>query len=560
MDSRDKLIEELRAIIADQAAQLKKQATRIEQLELELAKAKKDSSTSSKPPSSDLIKPKPKPKRPGPRKKPRKGGQPGHQRQLREPLPPERVDETIIQEIDSDEVKRLGLRPTGNFDKIQHIELPDSPVRVTELWLTEYQDTEGNLYIPDCPELRGPIFGPRMLAMIGWLKSVGHCSYSTVENWMEDVLQVPVSRGYLAKLCTGTISSSLAEPYDELEDAIPRQDQLGSDETSFKDNGKKHWIWCITAATFSVFHIAPLVRGLCWRSWWGRVLWLSELRLLLGQLLVRLELLDQSPVLLGSFDPRHSVSERETSGQENQGLGRTAPGSVAAAVFGLAPPRRDDGRRLPSFDAHAPRPLSRVGSQSSFHEGGRESRCAVRDRELLRWRIAETFKNMTCRRTTFASCLAMVSSQQTITANSKSAIALSIAASPKVRVAKLASDTMNECGQRSPPARSRNAASSHFYSNRSPLNSTGRTHQASLSLKLVNGYQKAKQRKRFHVNVILRDRTYCDLTWCPQRVRSGVELSGEGKEGWSAMHFLTRLPEVTVRITESDRRFHALSA
>ena len=255
MDSRDKLIEELRAIIADQAAQLKKQATRIEQLELELAKAKKDSSTSSKPPSSDLIKPKPKPKRPGPRKKPRKGGQPGHQRQLREPLPPERVDETIIQEIDSDEVKRLGLRPTGNFDKIQHIELPDSPVRVTELWLTEYQDTEGNLYIPDCPELRGPIFGPRMLAMIGWLKSVGHCSYSTVENWMEDVLQVPVSRGYLAKLCTGTISSSLAEPYDELKDAIPRQDQLGSDETSFKDNGKKHWIWCISAATFSVFHI-----------------------------------------------------------------------------------------------------------------------------------------------------------------------------------------------------------------------------------------------------------------------------------------------------------------
>ena len=31
--------------------------------------------------------------------------------------------------------------------------------------------------------------------------------------------------------------------------------QLGSDETSIKDNGKTHWIWCITAAAFSVFHI-----------------------------------------------------------------------------------------------------------------------------------------------------------------------------------------------------------------------------------------------------------------------------------------------------------------
>ena len=73
---------------------------------------------------------------------------------------------------------------------------------------------------------------------------------------MEDVLQVPVSRGYLAKLCTGTISASLADSYDEVAGAIPRQEQLGSDETSIKDNGKRHWIWCITAATFSVFHIS----------------------------------------------------------------------------------------------------------------------------------------------------------------------------------------------------------------------------------------------------------------------------------------------------------------
>ena len=50
---------------------------------------------------------------------------------------------------------------------------------------------------------------------------------------MEDVLQVPVSRGYLAKLCTGLISNSLDNSYQELEDAIPQQEQLGSDETSF---------------------------------------------------------------------------------------------------------------------------------------------------------------------------------------------------------------------------------------------------------------------------------------------------------------------------------------
>jgi hypothetical protein len=255
MDSRDHLIKELKDLVAKQAAQLAKQAARIAELELALAKAKKDSSTSSKPPSSDIAKPKQKHKRPGRPKKRRRGAQQGHDQHLRELLPPERVDETIECEIADQDIRRLRLKPNGNFETIQHIELPESPVHVTEYHLLEYQDAEGNLYYPDSPELSGPIFGPRLLATIGWLKSVGHLSYSAVESWMEDVLQVPVSRGYLAKLCTGTISKSLEQSYNELVEAIPTQPQLGSDETSIKDNGKKHWIWCITAAAFSVFHI-----------------------------------------------------------------------------------------------------------------------------------------------------------------------------------------------------------------------------------------------------------------------------------------------------------------
>ena len=256
MDGRDRIIGELRELNAKLTAQVEQQAARIADLELALAKAKKDSSTSSKPPSSDIVKPKPKQKKPGRRKKRKQGGQLGHQRQLREPLPPERVDETIEYEIDAGEVGRLGLTPTGDFEVIQHIELPDTPVHVTEYRLTVYEDANGHLYIPDCPETEGPIFGPRLLATIGWLKSMGHCSYSTIEAWMRDILRVPVSRGYLAKLCTGTISASLGDAYDELAEAVPRQEQLGSDETSIKDNGKLHWIWCITATTFSLFHIA----------------------------------------------------------------------------------------------------------------------------------------------------------------------------------------------------------------------------------------------------------------------------------------------------------------
>jgi transposase len=248
MDDKDVIIADLEAIVA-------KLTARVAELELALAKANKDSTTSSKPPSSDITKPQPK-KKPGRRNKPKQGGQPGHERQLREPMPPERVDETIDYVIEDAVIQRLGLTPTGDFEVIQHIELPESPVHVTDHRLTVYRDADGNLYLPDAPELKGPIFGPRMLAMIAWLKSVGHLSYTNIESWMEDVLGVPVSRGYLAKLCTGTISQSLAAAYDELLEAIPRQDQLGSDETSHKDNGIKYWIWCISAAAFSVFSIA----------------------------------------------------------------------------------------------------------------------------------------------------------------------------------------------------------------------------------------------------------------------------------------------------------------
>ena len=66
---------------------------RIGALEAELAEAKKNSSNSSKPPSSDLVKP-PKPPRPDGRKRQR-GGQPGHEQHLREEFPPEAIDQVV---------------------------------------------------------------------------------------------------------------------------------------------------------------------------------------------------------------------------------------------------------------------------------------------------------------------------------------------------------------------------------------------------------------------------------------------------------------------------------
>jgi uncharacterized coiled-coil protein SlyX len=211
MASKDAIIAELRALIEKQDKLVEKQAKQIaaltkevQELKLMLAIAQKDSSTSSKSPSDDITKPKKeKPKgKPGSRKKPKIGGQPGRQRKLREPLPPERVNKTEIHELDANEIGRLGLVPTDQFDSIQTVELPDTPLVITEHRFRLYEGADGSTYYQHDPAIHGqPIFGPRLLAMVGWMKSRAHCSYTTIEQYFDDVLQVPVSRGYLAKLC-----------------------------------------------------------------------------------------------------------------------------------------------------------------------------------------------------------------------------------------------------------------------------------------------------------------------------------------------------------------------
>ncbi len=257
MASKDATIAKLEKLVKKQAEQIAALTTEVADLKLQLAKAQKDSSTSSKPPSGDIVKPPIDHKKPGRPRKKKAGGQPGHERKLREPLPPDRVDETIDFEIDDEEIDRLELTPTDQFDTIQQIELPDCPVFVTEYRFRLYESPDGSTYYPDVPEVSNqPIFGPRLLATIGWMKSKAHCSYSTIEEYFDDVLQVPVSRGYLTKLCTGIVSASLSDAYDEARAAIPQQSQLGSDETSFKNNGVKNWVWCISSAALTVFHIA----------------------------------------------------------------------------------------------------------------------------------------------------------------------------------------------------------------------------------------------------------------------------------------------------------------
>lgn len=120
--------EDVRRLIEEAVAPLKARIAELEaeneRLKAEIAKLKKNSTTSSKPPSSDIVKPPRPPKSGGKRGKRRPGGQPGHARHTRPAFPSEEVDQ--IREYELPAVPP-GWRPLDRFRVVQQVELVEKP-------------------------------------------------------------------------------------------------------------------------------------------------------------------------------------------------------------------------------------------------------------------------------------------------------------------------------------------------------------------------------------------------------------------------------------------------
>jgi transposase len=102
----------------------------------------------------------------------------------------------------------------------------------------------------------GGLLGPRLTALVVYLKGVCQASYSTVRKFLRDIVGLTISRGQLAKVVT-KVSAALDGPYQELLDILPVQDFLNVDETGHKDRGVPLWTWCFRAEVFTLFKIAP---------------------------------------------------------------------------------------------------------------------------------------------------------------------------------------------------------------------------------------------------------------------------------------------------------------
>jgi transposase len=240
-----------------QAGQIKSLRGQLLRLQEQLAAALKNSSTSSKPPSSDIVKPSPAPNDDtrGPRSA---GGQPGHPKHERDPFPPEQV--TYFEEHRLDACPCCGGELHRNGDLARVVQQVDicTPVLSIE------QHTSPEYWCAHCQKpykaplpshiKKGGLVGPQLTALIAYLKGACHASFSTIRKFLRDVVGVAIARGALSKVLA-KVSAALATPYGELLQALPDAAVVNADETGHAHNGARWWTWCFRAALYTLYRI-----------------------------------------------------------------------------------------------------------------------------------------------------------------------------------------------------------------------------------------------------------------------------------------------------------------
>jgi len=247
MDAKDLIIEK-------QAAEIQTLKEVITRLEEKITQLEKNSNNSSKPPSSDIVKPN-KILRKVSRKKRKRGGQCGHRKFSRQPFESEQVDEVIEYELKDKDAK--GLKPLDEWFIIQQIELPEKMYKVIEHRARKYiNPVTGKTHIAPIPDAirKGGLLGADVTAFAAFMKGRCHMSYTTIREFFTELMKLNISRGMLCK-ATQKVSKALEPSYDQLTDRLPDESQVNVDETGHHDDGDLHWTWCFDTSDYSLFKI-----------------------------------------------------------------------------------------------------------------------------------------------------------------------------------------------------------------------------------------------------------------------------------------------------------------
>jgi transposase len=250
--------------IAEQRKQIEDQGNQIADLERQLAGRKKDSTNSSKPPSSDGPAAARREKKARCRGRRKPGGQKGHPGHHRELEPPERVDQ-ILAVLPSD-CRHCGqslpqqleqVSTVGEVQRYQVSELPPLRAQIIEYHCHKVACPHcGQATRAELPaEVQTSLFGPRLAGLIAYLTVGLRIPRRGVEQLLETVLGIQISLGSTQKLVEEA-SDALAAPCQELEQQLPQEPVLNSDETGWRSMGERRWLWALVAGSFVFFTVA----------------------------------------------------------------------------------------------------------------------------------------------------------------------------------------------------------------------------------------------------------------------------------------------------------------
>jgi transposase len=220
------------------------------------ARLKLNSTNSHKPPSSDFIGAKRKPPAPPTGKK--RGGQPKHRKTHRALVPPEKVRETFTCKPTT--CRRcgeslLGDDPTPLIHQVA--ELPKIEPIVDEYRLHRLvcsgcgETTCGSLPL-GVP--RG-CFGPYLQAVLAVFAGAYRLSKRQIQQLSADLFGLSISTGMISKLEQRS-AEILEAPYNELAVSVHSARAANIDETSWRQDRMKAWLWVTVTRIATVFTIA----------------------------------------------------------------------------------------------------------------------------------------------------------------------------------------------------------------------------------------------------------------------------------------------------------------
>jgi transposase len=229
------------------------------------ARLGQNSQNSSRPPSTDA----PNVKRPPPRPPSgrRRGAQPGHEAHHRPLLPP---DEEIPCKPMA--CRRCGEALAGSDPqpwRHQVIELPPIKPLVTEYQLhrlvCRHCGTSTCGKLPDGVPVGQQ--GPRLQGMLAVLTGAYRLSKDQVATLCDDLFNIPLCPGTICQLEQQT-TTALTPVVEELREHV-KTEHANMDETGWREEGKRAWLWVAVTALVTVFHIARSRGGAVARSLLG---------------------------------------------------------------------------------------------------------------------------------------------------------------------------------------------------------------------------------------------------------------------------------------------------